>query len=134
MVTVELPVARLAGFLLAKIHAAYGRRATKDWYDVAFVLLHNDEGGPAAAGDCVRSMFGSELIGATRTALGDLADNFATPLAQGPLAYAETVLEIYPGLDWDVVVNDAVIAVAKFLERLDANRDRAPETREAPGR
>lgn len=34
-------VAGLAGFLLAKA-AAFSRRKTKDWYDIAFVLLHHD--------------------------------------------------------------------------------------------
>ena len=28
--------------LLAKTHAAYGRRLEKDWYDLAYVVLHND--------------------------------------------------------------------------------------------
>jgi hypothetical protein len=43
---VELRVAALAGFLLAKTAAAYGRSLLKDWYDIAFVLLHNDAGVP----------------------------------------------------------------------------------------
>ncbi len=42
----QVRVASLAGFLLAKAAAAYSRRAPKDWYDMAFVLLHNDAGGP----------------------------------------------------------------------------------------
>ena len=41
----QVNVAGLAGFLLAKTAAAYSRRAPKDWYDMAFVLLHNDAGG-----------------------------------------------------------------------------------------
>lgn len=43
--TVEVNVAGLAGYLLAKIAAAYSRRKPKDWYDISFVLLHNDAGG-----------------------------------------------------------------------------------------
>jgi hypothetical protein len=43
--TVEVNVTGLAGFLLAKCAAALARRKTKDWYDIAFVLLHNDVGG-----------------------------------------------------------------------------------------
>lgn len=39
-------VTGLAGFLLAKAGAAFERRKPKDWYDLAFVLLHNDAGGP----------------------------------------------------------------------------------------
>lgn len=43
--TVSIKVTGLAGFLLAKTAAAYSRRKTKDWYDLAFVILHNDAGG-----------------------------------------------------------------------------------------
>jgi len=42
---VEINVTGLAGFLLAKTAAAYSRRKPKDWYEIAFVLLHNDAGG-----------------------------------------------------------------------------------------
>ena len=42
----QVNVAGLSGFLPAKVAAAYSRRMTKDWYDIAFVLLHNDAGGP----------------------------------------------------------------------------------------
>ena len=65
-VTVELRVAKLSGYLLAKIHAAYERILRKDWYDIAYVLIHNDEGGPAAAGTLVRERFSANLVGQTR--------------------------------------------------------------------
>ena len=45
----EINITGLAGFLLAKVAAAHGRRKPKDWYDIAFVLLNNDRGGPQAA-------------------------------------------------------------------------------------
>ncbi|MGH2833022.1 MAG: hypothetical protein ACRDK2_09615 [Solirubrobacteraceae bacterium] len=44
---VNVNVTRLAGFLLAKTAAAHRRRKEKDWYDIAFVLLHGDAGGPS---------------------------------------------------------------------------------------
>jgi len=40
----EVNVAGLAGFLLAKSAAARSRHKPKDWYALAFVLLHNDAG------------------------------------------------------------------------------------------
>ncbi|MGI8873550.1 MAG: hypothetical protein ACR2KP_04345, partial [Egibacteraceae bacterium] len=46
VLTAEINVTGLAGFLLAKAAAARSRRKAKDWYDIAFVLLHNDRGGP----------------------------------------------------------------------------------------
>ena len=85
---VEVNVTGLAGFLLAKVAAAHGRRKAKDWYDIAFVLLHNDAGGPQAAVQLVLDTFGADLGGLT-TALQDLAANFSDPRAQGPTAYAE---------------------------------------------
>jgi len=117
--TVILRVTGIAGYLLAKTHAAYGRRATKDWYDVAYVLIHNDLGGPTAAALQVRRCFPSDLIGQTRTAVDDLATNFADSSAQGPEAYATTMLSIRPELDWDATVNDAVAAVGEFVSGLD---------------
>jgi hypothetical protein len=41
---VAVNVTGLAGFLLAKSAAARSRREEKDWYDIAFVLQHNDAG------------------------------------------------------------------------------------------
>lgn len=57
----EVYVTGLAGFLLAKRAAAYSRRTLKDWYDIAFVLLHKDAGGPAAAAQVALDRFGGEL-------------------------------------------------------------------------
>lgn len=116
--TVEVNVSGLAGFLLAKIAAAYSRRKPKDWYDIAFVLLHNDAGGPNEAAAAVLDRFGDQLSGAIRTAIEDLRANFATPTAQGPVAYADQILLDHPELDRATVTADAVIAVARFAERV----------------
>src|SRR2546430_11027394 len=51
---IDLRVATLPAYLLAKVHAARGRGLEKDWYDVAYVLLHNDDAGPDAAAQRVR--------------------------------------------------------------------------------
>ena len=45
----DLYVTGLAGFLMAKSAAARSRRKNKDWYDIAYVLVHNDLGGPQPA-------------------------------------------------------------------------------------
>jgi len=83
LLTIEVNVTGLAGFLLAKSAAARSRRKPKDWYDLAFVLLHNDAGGPIAAADAVTTRFPSDLVGATRTTLDDLLANFGAPADQG---------------------------------------------------
>jgi len=67
----ELNVTGLAGFLVAKTMAVYSRRQLKDWYDIAFVLLNNDRGGPEAAADAVLSSFSDDLDG-LQVAITDL--------------------------------------------------------------
>jgi hypothetical protein len=121
-VTVNLRVATLPGYLLAKIHAAYARRLEKDWYDIAYVLIHNDAGGPAAAGAQVNDRFSEALVGETATALTELSANFSDENAQGTRAYVETMLELYPELDSDVLANDAIAAVAAFIAELKIHR------------
>jgi hypothetical protein len=116
--TVTLRVATLPSYLLAKTHAAHGRGLPKDWYDIAYVLLHNDDGGPGPAGRRVREQFGDYLVGATVTALSELSANFADENAQGSVAFASTMAGIHPELDSDVLANDAVAAVAEFMGAL----------------
>jgi hypothetical protein len=116
---VQVNMAGLAGFLLAKVVAARWRRKRKDWYDIAFVLLHNDAGGPSAAAFQVLDRF-EEDLGGIRTALDDLSANFASPEAQGPGAYVEQMVIDHPDLDAEVVAADAVVAVGQFLSRLSS--------------
>ena len=118
--SVELRVATLPAYLLAKIHAARGRGLTKDWYDVAYVLLHNDDGGPEQAARRVTERFGSMLVGSTETALSELSANFTDADSQGSIAYATTMVGIHPDLDLDVLANDAVAAVSTFTGSLQS--------------
>ena len=111
--TADVNVSGLAGFLLAKTAAAHSRRQPKDWYDIAFVLLHNDAGGPAAAAELVRDRFTTE-IGAISTALRDLRANFETPDAQGPQAYVKQMRNDHPDLDPSILATDALLAVQEF--------------------
>jgi len=110
----EVWVTGLAGFLLAKAAAAHSRRMPKDWYDLAFVLLHNDAGGPTAAAQEVREKFADRLAGSMRTALDDLLANFVSPDVQGPRAYADQMLIDHPHLDPTVLGADAVVAIEEF--------------------
>lgn len=111
----------LAGFLLAKCAAARSRRTAKDWYDLAFVLLHNDAGGPIEAAEAVIARFGDELAG-LRATLDDLRANFADPAAQGPQAYAWQMLLDHADVDRTTLLADAVVAVAAFHDRLYSHR------------
>jgi hypothetical protein len=112
----EIKVAGLAGFLLAKAAAAYGRRHPKDWYDIAFVLLHNDFGDANDAARRVRDSFPSTA--SIRTHLRDLRANFDGPLAQGTTAYADQISVDHPELDVGVASADGRLAVTAFCTEL----------------
>ena len=113
----EVNVTGLGGYLLAKCAAARSRRKAKDWYDIAFVLLHNDAGGVDAAAAAIRDRFGPELPSA-RTNLDDLLANFTDPSNQGPRAYVEQMLVDHPDLDGSALAADAVLAVERFHKLL----------------
>ena len=115
---VEINVTGTAGFLLAKTAAARSRRKPKDLYDIAFVLLHNDLGGPEEAARLVRERFGDAISAEMRTAIDDLRANFASSSAQGPRAYASQILLDHPDLDEAQILADAVIAVEAFVVAL----------------
>lgn len=115
--TAEVYVTGLAGFLMARIAAAHGRRKPKDWYDIAFVLLHNDLGGPNEAIAEVKARFGDE-VGNLRTALLDLQANFADTDAQGPHAYATQINADRPDLDTLELETDAHLAVTRMCAAL----------------
>lgn len=125
--TVEVNVTGIAGLLLAKVAAARARRAAKDWYDIAFVLLHNDLGGPRAAAEAVSARFADELHGPVRSALDDLLANFNSERDQGAIAYADQMSADNPGLDVLTFATDAVIAVSTF-HRLLTTPARGPDT------
>lgn len=118
VLTVDVNIAGLAGFLLAKTAAAKGRRQPKDWYDIAFVLLHNAQGGVMEAAAAVRTAFEADLVGAVRTSLDDLLANFSGPYDQGPTAYAEQMHFDHPDLDVATLAADAVLAVRAFHRQL----------------
>ncbi|HTW73338.1 MAG TPA: nucleotidyl transferase AbiEii/AbiGii toxin family protein [Steroidobacteraceae bacterium] len=116
--SVEINVTDVAGFLLAKCAAAYSRRKPKDWYDIAFVLLHNDLGGPIQAARAVVDRLGRGALKSSSTALAELTANFADPRSQGPGAYADQFLVDHPDYDQAQARADAVTAVTEFCEAL----------------
>lgn len=120
-ISAEVNVAGLAGFLLAKTAAAYGRHKSKDYYDIAFVLLHrnevfDDEGGALEPADVVLRRLGAPVE--MRSAIEDLAANFSGDHAQGVDAYVEQVLINNPGPDPATTATDAQLAVGAFTTSL----------------
>lgn len=118
---VEINVTGIAGFLLAKTAAAYGRHKPKDWYDIAFVLLHNDAGGPDVAIDRTIELFGDDLRGEVLSGIRDVAAYFDGPGAAGAQAYAQQIVADHPDnedLDLGRAAADATLAVGRFCDRL----------------
>ncbi|HYO85854.1 MAG TPA: hypothetical protein VES01_05275 [Dermatophilaceae bacterium] len=119
-ITAEVNVTGLAGFLLAKTAAAYGRHKAKDYYDIAFVLFHHnevfDETGPLDPADVVLQRLGAPV--GMRSAIEDLTANFSDDRAQGVEAYVEQLLINNPELDPVIAATDARLAVAAFTRTL----------------
>jgi hypothetical protein len=117
---VTVNVAGLAGFLLAKSAAARSRRKSKDWYDIAFVLLHNDHGDAHAAALRVRLAFGP-VLAALENIIADLRANFDGPQAQGTLAYVDQFGLDHPEVDSATAAADCQLAVLSFCDSLLAS-------------
>jgi hypothetical protein len=113
----EINVTGLAGFLMAKTAAARSRRKPKDWYDIAFVLLHNDYGDASEAAAHVEQTFGAE-VSSLASAIKDLRANFDGPGTQGTAAYVGQITLDHPDLDPGTAAADGQTAVQTFCDLL----------------
>ncbi|HEU4462384.1 MAG TPA: hypothetical protein VFR75_07320 [Solirubrobacterales bacterium] len=110
--------AKLGGYLLSKLVAARTRGAAKDFYDLAYVLLHNRAGGPReAAAVLLAGDLRDSLAGLSGTLL-EIRERFRVPNAIGPNGFAAQSRELYPDLDERELRADAVAAVGEFLDAL----------------
>jgi len=101
---------------MAKAAAANGRNKPKDWYDIAYVLLHNDD-GPTAGAAAVTEVFGS-VVADARTWLVELRANFGDKGSQGTRAYVEQFLVDHPDQEARLLGADAMLAVDDSCGRL----------------
>ncbi len=118
VVSVQARFARLGGYLLSKCVAARTRAAEKDFYDLAYVLLHNRAGGPAEAAEVLASGNLKDAVPMLRSVLLEIGERFRTPNAIGPSCYAAQTLLIHTDSDEAELRADAVAAVGEFLEAL----------------
>lgn len=121
---ITVQVAGLGGYVLAKAAAADGRGEDRDFYDLVFVLIFNDAGGPSAAaravGQCLARI--DDPIGTReityvpklRRALDDITDG----AREGAWAYARVRQQVGAAEDQAMLVEDAVSAVMEFREAL----------------
>ena len=92
--------------------------ALRDWYDIAFVLLNNDVGGPIDAAERILDQFTEEDIVMVRSALNELRYNFEDSGALGPRAYVQQMQLNYPDLSSEVLATNAILAVQEFCQKL----------------
>lgn len=123
--TVELRFAGLGGYLTAKAAAIVGRRLAKDYYDFAYVLLYNSEGGPAQAAvelkreqDQRLSRYWPDLQAAVGT--------YVSEERPGAHVFAAEMWSSGSTTDMDTLLEDATSAAHEFWEEL--NRQDVPPT------
>ncbi len=109
-------VAGLGGFLVAKMFAARTRRAPKDWYDIAYVLQHNQAGGPLEAAAAVKTLIRAESAAEIELLLTDLNANFAATSSQGTSAYAAQIYADDPDINEPQARLDAQLTVQAFVD------------------
>lgn len=110
--------AGLAGYLLAKAHAARHRGLDKDYYDLVHVLLYSKAGGPQEAAALLGLNEWGDALGASRSVLAEVGSRFASPSDRAPRAYAAGALQVDPAGDDAALRRDAVAAMGQFLEAL----------------
>jgi hypothetical protein len=119
LVSVRVRFAGLAGYLLSKCVTARSRAATKDYYDLAYVLLHSRAGGPEqAAQQLLENKLASELA-SLRSTLIEIRERYSSTADIGPRGYAEQALEVNPEADASELRADAVDAVQRFITTLN---------------
>jgi len=119
VVSVPVRIAGLGGYLLAKATALRNRSKDKDYYDFAYVLLYNREGGPAQAAKFLRQGRLASRLASLNTLWREILDRFADPGRDGAMAYARQAKLAHPDSDVVVLRQDAVAAVTDFIEALN---------------
>lgn len=111
--------AGLAGYLLSKAAAVRTRAAEKDYYDFAYVLIHNDAGGPEAAADRLLHERFDQPRQELRSTFIEVRERFRRTSDTGPVAYAAQSALADPAVDELTLRADAVTAVEVFFGRLE---------------
>lgn len=117
-VTATARYAGLEGYLMAKAHAVRHRGLDRDCYDFVFVLIYNRAGGPASAADLLRSGLFEVDVRNARAVWREVEARFGDVLAFGPQSYAAQALLVDPEADVAELRQNAVGAVAEFVEAL----------------
>lgn len=118
-VTVDAHFAGIEGYLLSKCIAVRARAATKDYYDLVYVLMHNSAGGPEQAANRLRQGQLADALHSLRTTFVEVRARYMRTIDSGPIGYAEQALEVEPGADIAQLRADAVDVVQRFFAALE---------------
>jgi hypothetical protein len=118
VVSVGVRFAGLEGYLLSKCVVVRTRGRDKDYYDFAYVLLHNRASGPEAAAARLRVGRLSDALPALRSTFAEVRERYIRPSDVGPTSYADQALQVDPELDRATLRADAVDVVERFFRAL----------------
>jgi len=119
-VAVRARFAGLEGYLLSKCVAARTRAATKDYYDLVYVLQHNRAGGPEQAAHLLLTGEFAADLNSLRTTFLEVRERYVGTADSGPVGYAKQALEVQPDIGAMEFRADAVDVVQRFFAELDA--------------
>lgn len=135
-VAVRVRFASLESYLLSKCVAVRTRAATKDYYDLVYVLQHNRAGGPEQAAGLLLSGGFVEDLKRLQTTFVEVRERYVKTTDSGPIGYAEQALEAQPEADAAELRADAVDVVQRFFIELGFMRKArrsAPVSGSVPG-
>lgn len=116
--TVRARFAGLEGYLLSKCFAARHRGLAKDYYDLAYVLIHNQLGGPREAAGLLREGKFKDQLPELNSLFEEIDARFSSSSTYAAESYASQMRIVDPELEESVLRTNATIAVGEFLESL----------------
>jgi hypothetical protein len=120
--TVDVRVAGLQGYLLAKAHAILDRGEHKDYYDFVYVIVHNSLGGPAAAAEALRTGKFAGTVARLSRIWDEIAARYVDTGSVGANAFASQSIQADTSANAPRLRQDAVAAVVQFIGALRRNR------------
>jgi len=117
-VTKRVRFAGLEGYLMSKIHVAWRRGLDKDYYDLVYTLLYNRLGGPIEAANALTNGKFRDRINLSSGPWPEIRARFTSAKDTGPQSYADQATQADPETDHAQARQDAVGAIAGFLDRL----------------
>lgn len=110
--------AGLGGYLLSKCFAVRHRALAKDFYDLAYVLIHNQAGGPRQAAELLRAGKLSDELADLSSLFEEIDARYSSSSTFAVGSYASQMLLVDPELDENVLRTNATVAVREFFEAL----------------